>query len=82
MSSNEDKIKQARRNLAKKATNFKTAFSAPAGAQVLKGLKEEFGRDMLCKTGATPRDDTVAAAQHDVIAYINLMINFEENENE
>lgn len=70
-------IEEVRVKLAKKSGNFKTAFSTPAGEQVLQALREEFGSDQLCKPNATHRDDTVAAAQYDVLNYINLMLNYE-----
>ena len=81
MSSPKEKIVEARRNLAKKATNFRTAFSTPAGAQVLQDLKDEFNPDIIARKGMDPTAIIIGAAHRDVLNYINLMINFEENEN-
>lgn len=72
------RITELRRGLQKKAVPFHNVFSSPEGKEVLDTLKAEFDPPALCQ--ATAHATTVAAAQRDVIEYIELMIKLREED--
>lgn len=74
----EGQILEAKVDIARKARDFKTAFSSPAGERVLKELKLEFSPPIIAGKGMDSTTITIGAAQRDVMHYIDQLINYED----
>ena len=67
-------------NAMRKATNFRTLFSSPAGKEVLQALEDEFIPDMLAKSD--PHETYYALGQRDVVIYIKQLLKASEKRDE
>lgn len=74
----EERVRELRRNLQKKAIPFSNVFGTPEGQEVFAALKAEFAPTTLCSESS--HLTVIRAAQRDVIEYIESLIKLREED--